>query len=147
MVAALIEASIFCELPANRPDLARILSRSRYLDVPAPLLAKSLVGPLETGRGEQDAEDFIIYHRHGANVPDRAKGRRVFQQVRLQPAAQQCRALRPDVVGRIFREGLYQQALALTGPRESHPIAPEKSVARAKARHDFPTMPFIALAS
>jgi ABC-type nitrate/sulfonate/bicarbonate transport system substrate-binding protein len=33
LVAALAEASIYCEAPANRPALARMLSDSRYLDV------------------------------------------------------------------------------------------------------------------
>ncbi len=144
IVAALIEASIYCELPANRAELARILSHSRYLDVPAPLLAKSLIGPIAMGRGEEDVEDFITYHRAGANVPDRAKGRAVFQEVRLQPAAQQSRALRPDVVGRIFREDLYHQASALTGPRESPPVKAARPAARA--RTDFPPMPRAALA-
>lgn len=124
MIAALAEASIYCELPANRPALARMLAHSRYLDVPVSLLAKSLIGPLETGRGQVEVDDLIIYHRGGANAPDRAKGRQVFNDVRAHPAAQQCRALRPDVIGRVFREDLYQQAIALTGPRESTPVEP-----------------------
>jgi hypothetical protein len=149
MVAALIEASIYCELPANRRELARILGHSRYLDMPAAILERSLIGPLETGHGEEDVEDFIVYHRHGANVPDRAKGRRVFQDVRSQPAAQQCRALRPDVVGKIFREDLYGQALALTGPRETQPEQPRSRTAAVRTKNsvEFPGMPRIALAS
>ncbi len=135
MVAALAEASIFCELPANRPDLVRILSHSRYLDVHPVVLERSLIGPLETAGGPRDIADFITYHRGNANVPDRAKGRRIFNEVRLQPAAQQCRALRPDVIGRIFREDLYHRALALTGPRESSP-APRAT--RHEAASDTP---------
>lgn len=146
IVAALIEASIFCELPANRPELARMLSHSRYLDVPVPLVARSLIGPLTTGQGEEDVDEFVTYHRGRANVPDRAKGRRVFQEVRVQRAAQQCRALRPDVVGRIFREDLYRSAAALAGPRESQPVKPARAAASAVARREFPPMPRIALA-
>lgn len=145
VVAALIEASIFCELPAHRPELVRILSHSRYLDVSAPLLARSLIGPLETGRGEADVDEFITFHRGGANVPDRAKGRSVFKEVRLQPAAQQHRALRPDVVGRIFREDLYQRAAALTGPRESQPVRATRPSARAQTP-EFPLLSRVALA-
>jgi ABC-type nitrate/sulfonate/bicarbonate transport system substrate-binding protein len=152
MVAALIEASIFCELPANRPELVRMLCHSRYLDVSESLLARSLIGPVELGRGKEETDAFIIYHRGGANVPDRAKGKRVFQDVRSQPAAQQCRALRPDVVGRIFRDDLYRQALALTGPRESMPdqraVSPSPKVRVERAeRVEFPGMPCVALAS
>lgn len=150
MVAALIEASIFCELPANRLELARILSHSRYLDLPAALIEKSLVGPLSTATGEVSAEEFITYHLHGANVPDRAKGRQVYRNVQSQPAAQQCRALRSDVVGKIFREDLYHEAMELTGPRESKPSAPVRRsgrTPRVATKSDFPSMPRIAVAS
>ncbi|MGB8168435.1 MAG: CmpA/NrtA family ABC transporter substrate-binding protein [Chthoniobacteraceae bacterium] len=144
MVAALAEASIFCELPANRPELIRILSHSRYLDVHPVLLERSLVGPLETGCGPRDIEDFVTFHRGNANVPDRVKGRRIFNEVRLQPAAQQCRALRPDVIGRIFREDLYHRALALTGPRESH--AAPRAAKRPPATETPTFLPRIAIA-
>jgi len=130
LVAALAEASIYCEAPANRPALARMLSDSRYLDVSVAMLEKSLIGPIETGAGRAEIEDFITYHRGGANVPDRAKGRCVFNEVRAHPAAQKCRALRPDVIGRIFREDLYHRAIALTGPRESEPPPPKRQAAR-----------------
>jgi ABC-type nitrate/sulfonate/bicarbonate transport system substrate-binding protein len=146
IVAALIEASIFCELPANRSELARMLSHSRYLDVPASLLARSLIGPLATGRGNQDAGEFITFHRGGANVPDRAKGRAVYQDVRQQPAAQQSRALRPDVVGRIFREDLYHRAISLTGLRESLPENTATPALRTQTGPPLPSMPRVALA-
>jgi ABC-type nitrate/sulfonate/bicarbonate transport system substrate-binding protein len=124
MVAALSEASAFCEEASNRGDLAQILSHSRSLDLPAALIANSLVGPLQTGHDCREIPDFISYHRDDVNVPDRAKGRRVFNEVRALPAAKQCRALRPDVIGRIFREDLYRQACDLAGPAEPPPIRP-----------------------
>ncbi len=145
MVAALVEASIFCELPANRPALVRMLAHSRYLDVSESVLARSLIGPLEMGHARAEVDDFVTYHRSGANVPDRAKGRRVFNDVRAHPSAQDCRALRPDVIGRVFREDLYHRAVALTGPRESATPTPRPS-ARAAAPTP-PLFPRIALAS
>lgn len=123
MIAALAEASIFCESPDNRPELARMLGHSRYLDVPVSLLARSLVGPLDTAHRNIEVDDLITFHRGDANVPDRLKGRQVFDAVCNYPAALQCRALRRDVIGRIFREDLYHRAVELTGPRESTPTA------------------------
>jgi len=146
MVAALIEASIFCELPANRPDLVRMLSHSRYLDVPPAVLEPSLLGPLQTTTGSQEVDDFITYHRSGANIPDRAKGRQVFRDVRQQPAAQQCRALRPDVVARIFREDLYHQAATLTGPRETQPKPRSGRLKEANKQAPLPVTSCLALA-
>ncbi len=116
IVAALIEAAAFCEAPAHRPELARMLGHSRYLDLPAAVIGNSLVGPLETGHGSREIPHLVTYHRDNANAPDRSKGKRVFNDVRVQPAARQCRALRPDVIGRIFREDLYRQACDLANP-------------------------------
>lgn len=147
MVAALAEASIFCESPANRPDLVRMLSHSRYLDVPASVLTKSLVGPLETGRGRAEVDNLITFHRGGANVPDRVKGRQVYDDISAYPAASQCRALRRDVIGRIFREDLYHRAVELTGPRESAPTTPPPA-RRSPSSTPPPTLfPRVALAS
>ena len=148
IVAALAEASIFCELPANRPELVRMLGHSRYLDVSAAVLEKSLIGPLETGDRRLEVDDFITFHRGGANVPDRVKGRQVFDDVCAYPAARQCRALRRDVIGRIFREDLYHRALELTGPRESTPSAPPQNRRDEPAPTPSPPLfPRIALAS
>jgi two-component system, oxyanion-binding sensor len=147
MVAALIEASIFCELPANRPELVRMLSHSRYLDVPPSLLEPSLIGPLSATNGTHEADEFVTYHRGGANVPARAKGRHVFQDVHGQPAAQQCRALRPDVIARIFREDLYHRAAALTGPRESQSKPrSRRTSAKVNAAAPPPSVPRLAIA-
>lgn len=116
LVAALMEASVFCEHPENREELIRMLAQPRYLDVPRELLANSLIGPFDTGRSKRELDDFITYHRHGANIPDRAKGRRVFDEVRALASAQGCRALRRDVIAKIFREDLYRQAARGAGP-------------------------------
>jgi hypothetical protein len=147
MVAALAEASIFCESPANRPDLVRMLAHSRYLDVPVSVLEKSLVGPLETGHGRVEVDSLITFHRGGANVPDRVKGRQVFDDVSAYPAASQCRALRRDVIARIFREDLYQRAIELTGPRESAPVTPPPARRAQSAAPKPPLFPRVALAS
>lgn len=146
LISALVEASIYCELPANRPALASMLSQSRYLDVPVAVLEKSLIGPLDTGSGTLAADDLITYHCDGANIPDRAKGRRVFNDVRAHPAARQCRALRPDVIGRIFREDIYHSAVELTGPRETKPGTPRSKTNESGAAEP-PILPRIALAS
>lgn len=124
VVAALVEASIFCEAPVNRPALAQMLAQSGYLNVPKSLLERSLIGPLPMGRGEVPVDNFITYHRDGANAPDRFKGRQVYNSLKAHPVAQQCRALRPDVIGRVFRDDIYRQAVDLTGPCESKPNGP-----------------------
>jgi ABC-type nitrate/sulfonate/bicarbonate transport system substrate-binding protein len=115
LVAALAEASIFCERPEHRVDLIAMLAQPRYLDVPASLLGSALSGQFDTGRGVREIAHFITYHRHGANIPDLAKGRRVYAQVRALEKAQPSRALRRDAIPKIFREDIYREACATTG--------------------------------
>jgi ABC-type nitrate/sulfonate/bicarbonate transport system substrate-binding protein len=43
MIAALIEASRICDVPENRPELARILSQRQYFDTDRRLLAQTHV--------------------------------------------------------------------------------------------------------
>lgn len=117
MIAALIEASAICENPANRPELIRVLAQPRYLDVPGTLLERSLLGTLKTGRTGREIGGFITLCGGDANVPDRAKGRRVFDQIHSTSAGKRSRSLRPGIIGRIFREDLHALARQRLAPR------------------------------
>lgn len=107
---------------------------------------RKVIEAMETGSGGRVAEDFITYHRGDANVPDRAKGRQVYHEVAKFPSAQQCRALRPDVIAKIFREDLYHRANALSGPRESFPAKPSCSTPKTEARSLPDIFPSLAVA-
>ena len=74
LVAALAEAAALCDDPAYRQELAHLLARPEYLNVPEPVIASSLASPFEDGRGGKIAPtDFIQFHRNGANDPTAAK--------------------------------------------------------------------------
>jgi len=120
MIGSLIEAGAYCEQPSNRPELIRMLAQARYLDVDESLLQNSLIGPFDTGRGRRAIDDFIVFHRKGANIPDRLKGRRTFKAMRRMRVAESCKALRPDVIGRIFREDLFHEARRRLALRDWH---------------------------
>ena len=120
MIGALIEAGLYCEQPSNRPELIRMLAQPRYLDVDESLLRNSLIGPFDTGRGRRAIGDFIVFGREGANIPDRLKGRLTFKAIRRLRVAQSCKALRPDVIGRIFRQDLFHEAGRRLALRERH---------------------------
>lgn len=155
MIAALIEASVFCENPANRMELIRMLALPRYLDVPESLLKDSLIGPFHAGREDREIADFIVFHRDGANIPNREKGRRIFNEVRSMNAAKDNRALRPDVINRIFREDIYQQAKELMVLKESptpnsqppgSKTIKRSPAAKAAAKPDLPSNLHLSLA-
>lgn len=113
MLAALIEAGRFCDIRANRPELARILAQPRYFDVDRQLLANALVGPFESGRGRRVIKDFVIYDALSAGAPTRARGKWVFDLVRTLGADGSSAALRPEVLGKIFRNDIFEKAAGL----------------------------------
>lgn len=69
---ALRESCAFCDVPENRPEVARILSGSSYFSCGEAILKRSLVGPFDLGTGKtSDAANFHIFHRRDANEPSR----------------------------------------------------------------------------
>ncbi len=120
LIAALIEASEFCDQPSNRPELARMLAQSRYFDVPEDHLANSLVGPFYNGRQQRPVPDFVHYDALKAGAPTRAMGKWVFDLVKTLGPEAELPALRSDVIGKVFREDIFRKALALVGPAPGH---------------------------
>jgi two-component system, oxyanion-binding sensor len=115
MIAALIEASQFCDVPENRIELARMLAQPMYFDVSRTLLTNALVGPFDSGRGRQAVKDFVIYDAFKAGMPSRAKGKWVFDLVRTLGGKETNPALRSEIVPRVFREDIFSKAARLVG--------------------------------
>jgi NitT/TauT family transport system ATP-binding protein len=75
LVAALLEASTFCDTQENRPQVLQILAESGYFTGLEKALSNSLIGPLDLGTGgRMNAENFHIFHRRDANIPTRERG-------------------------------------------------------------------------
>jgi len=140
MIAALIEASQFCDVPANRPELCRMLGQPGYFDMDEKLLANALVGPIESGHGLRPVKDFVIYDALRAGTPTRATGKWVFDLVRHLGGNGANPALRSEIIPKIFREDIFQKASRLAGnangrPRSSpfflpdHPAEPKTALA------------------
>jgi ABC-type nitrate/sulfonate/bicarbonate transport system substrate-binding protein len=115
MIAALIEASRFCDEPENRLELARMLSQPQYFDVDRALLANALVGPFESGQGSRTVKDFVIYDSRRAGAPTRAKGKWVFDLVQKIGGNSSNPALRSEIIAKVFREDIFRKAARLAG--------------------------------
>ncbi|HEY2081844.1 MAG TPA: CmpA/NrtA family ABC transporter substrate-binding protein, partial [Verrucomicrobiae bacterium] len=113
MIAALIEASRFCDEPESRPELARMLSPPQYFDVDRALLANALVGPFESGQGRRSVKDFVIYDSRRAGAPTRARGKWVFDLVQKIGGNESNPALRSEIISKIFREDIFRKASRL----------------------------------
>lgn len=61
LIKALIEASLWLDDPANRPEAARILSSPRHLNMPADVMARTLEQP-----------GFHVFQKDAANFPWRS---------------------------------------------------------------------------
>ena len=115
LLAALIEASVFCDDPANRPELVRMLAQPRYFDVPRDHLANSLVGPFSPGLGSASSDNLIVFDARSVGDPSRIRASWIYDLVATlgKPAA--AGALHPDVLPKVFRHDLYAEAMRLAG--------------------------------
>jgi ABC-type nitrate/sulfonate/bicarbonate transport system substrate-binding protein len=113
LIAALIEASRFCDVPENRVELVRMLSQPQYFDVDKELLANALVGPFESGQGLRAVENFVIYDALKAGAPTRAKGKWVFDLVQMIGDNGANPALRSEIITKVFRQDIFQRAVKL----------------------------------
>jgi len=74
VVRALLKAAAWADEPENRPDLARLLAQSAYVDAPEDVIRQSLVGSpaYTTGTEGPASQDYIVYHRYAASFPWRS---------------------------------------------------------------------------
>lgn len=124
MVAALSEAAELCDDPAFRPELCRILARREYMNVPARVIQASLVGPFDYGHGNTvSADDFIHYHRNGANEPTAAKATWLIEGFTRHGFLPAGTVIPADLASNAFRSDLYTLAQKSSRKRNHHELA------------------------
>jgi ABC-type nitrate/sulfonate/bicarbonate transport system substrate-binding protein len=116
LLAALLEACAFCDVPQNRPLLSEILAHPQYVNAPAECVKAGLVGPFELGgRPVQDHGDLTIFHDHDANDPTDAKARWIMDGLYelLQQSLFKNKVLgHAPVLKNIFRRDTFERAKA-----------------------------------
>jgi len=121
MVAALHEACAQCDDPAFRPELAQLLARREYLNVPERVIATGLASHFSDGCGRTIRPDeFLVFHRDGANDPTPARARWLingFVRHRLLPPDA---VIGPDFAASVFRSDLFHQACPTAPAPTSH---------------------------
>ena len=112
LIAALIEACLWCDEPQNREPLAELLAEDRYLNVPSKDLTPDLLGRSATGQPDAPtAPDAIHFARDEANVPSAAKAQ-ALQAALVAAGVIPASAVDTDTPRRLFREDLYREALS-----------------------------------
>lgn len=113
LIRALVAAACWADRPENRPELAEILARPEYLDLPAALLLPPLQGrPLAGPGAPLDLPRYHVFHDGAATFPWVSQGEWLIgQMIRWgQIAPENCD--RGAAARRVFRADLYRAALA-----------------------------------
>lgn len=121
LLRALDQAATWCDDPANRAELAELLSRDSYVGRPIEAILPALSGrvPLSAGAAYTEVPDFLLFHREAANFPWRSQGLWIYSQfvrwgvVEASPDAEAAAAdvFRPD----IYRRALQGSATPMPG--------------------------------
>ncbi len=113
LISAVHAACQWCDEPANRAELAEILSTSNYINQPARILLPALTGEFSTGHGQKiSSPDFLNFHRHDANRPTLAQATQIQAELihaHLLPATTDTTLPR-----QLFREDIFHQSLSTT---------------------------------
>ena len=120
LVAALTEAAAWCDEPANRPALSRMLSGPAYLNVSVEAIEPTLLGRFATQPGrEESVPDFHVFSRGDANLPSLTRASTLQHELvasGLVPRSQ----LNPGLPGRLFREDLFREAVSTLNHAPAH---------------------------
>jgi NitT/TauT family transport system ATP-binding protein len=118
LIRAMDEACRYCDEPEKRPAVAALLAEGGHLRASRELLARSLVGPFDTGLGAPRAVgDFHVFHRGEANRPTLEKARWVARELTAfgaVPPAQAASVMR--FASTVWREDVYREALESSRP-------------------------------
>jgi nitrate/nitrite transport system substrate-binding protein len=118
IVKALIRAAIWLDADdgANRAEAARIISRSEYVGADYEVIANSMTGTFEYGKGDtRSLPDFNVFFRYYATYPYYSDAVWYLTQMRRwgQIADSQPDSWYDDVARRVYRPDVYRQAATL----------------------------------
>ena len=116
LLIALSRAAHWCDDPANREELALLLSLPPYVDQPPPLLMPALAGGIvpQPGHGALALSDFMMFGREAAGFPWRSQALWIYSQlVRWGLAPPDAATERAAT--EVFRSDVYRRALGASG--------------------------------
>ena len=113
LVSVLTTACAWCDEPQNREPLAQLLSAPAYLNVPAHVIAPTLLGRFDCGRDRvENVPDFHVFHRGGTNRPSVEKAAAIQAALVAAGLLTSADAAERDLPRQIFRNDLHCAALS-----------------------------------
>lgn len=121
MLAALQEAAAFCDAPENRAEVALVLARSEYLDLPEPILRRALYGPYPMGYDRQyENGDVIRFAGPKGNTPSLETARWVLDEIFENGLSEGLSPMSDDEVRNLYREDIFEAAKSLAASHREH---------------------------
>lgn len=116
LIVALDAACAWCDDPANRLELAALLSRPAYVAQPAEFILPALSHrmPLRPGGAPVDLPDFVMFHRDATNFPWRSQALWIYSQFVRWGMARPGKEVK-QAASAVFRSDIYRRALAGSG--------------------------------
>jgi ABC-type nitrate/sulfonate/bicarbonate transport system substrate-binding protein len=110
LVAAVLEACIFCDGPENAEQIAQTLSRPEYLNTSIETLYRPGQS-FDFGHGiTKKAPNFCVFHRHNANKPDVGKSAWAVDVVKAALTPDEKLSVGPGIGEEVFRPDIFAQA-------------------------------------
>lgn len=114
LVAALLEACEFCDVPDNREQIITTLAQPVYVNVPVTALRRGFSAEFDFGHGDvRHIPNFNVFHRHHANEPSADKAAWVLQRLRSSGLGVDSPALNAALGRRVFRVDIFERAARL----------------------------------
>ena len=116
LCTALIETAAYCDEPAHRPELARLLARRDALGVHESVIAPSLLGQVCDSDHvvRRMMPDFHVFYRDGAGVPWPAQAEWLLEQMQRWGQLPHDAPV-VDVARTVYRSDIYRAAAQALG--------------------------------
>jgi ABC-type nitrate/sulfonate/bicarbonate transport system substrate-binding protein len=121
LIKALDAAAAWCDEPSHRPDLAKMLAKTEYLNLPVEILTPALSGSFDTGVGREEIPDFLVFHRGGTNRPTVSQAESIQNDL-ISAGIINSNLITQDLPKRIFREDIYNNAINETSHLHAYAI-------------------------
>ncbi len=113
LIRAMAQAALWCDDPANRAELALLLSHHAYVDQPIDLIERALSGRIVARQGEApvDLPDFVLFAREATPFPWQSQALWIYSQLvrwRMTDSSRDAR----ERAAAVFRPDIYRRALA-----------------------------------
>ena len=115
MIAALLEACAFCDLPDSGALLGEMLSHRQYVNAPADCVRAGLVQVTDAAANNHSLQGRPVFHRYNANEPGDDKARWIMDRLYELIQHDVFRAKNPGrtpVLKNVFRKDIFAKAKA-----------------------------------